>query len=277
MRKKIANKTNNSKISNFSPEVLKAIVGIIKKNFTGQEIEEVSESLKFTNGVFSIEKLLQMTDIKIISIIEKFMHPLSHMGDIEKTKAFVKQVENILWYDNLIIENDENRGYVIIDKDFRDIFNELKLERIIEKNPYREEDVIPTKEERMVILERKKLEELRLNKNNQINISYNINIGRFVFNGKEIVNVMGKQKNVSDCLVEAGENIKVSWDAINEKITGNINEIFNDYEKLSIKKMVHGAVTQINKKTEKYLKLEKPLIYFNENEYCFQYPIDKNG
>jgi len=109
-----------------------------------------------------------------------------------------------------------------------------------------------------------------------ISITYNINIGKFIFNGKDVCNVSGNQKSVSDCLVEAGENKNVSWDILNEKITGFVGEVLNNHEMALAKKTVHSAVTEINKKTEKYLEPEKLLIDFKESEYWLQYPIHKN-
>ena len=112
----------------------------------------------------------------------------------------------------------------------------------------------------------------------EITISYNIKIGRFIFNSKDTVEVAGKQKDVSDYLFEAGKDKKVSWDEINEKINDISNENPQDQKAITlIKKSINGAVTEINKKTEKYLEPQKQLIDFKDNEYWFQYKIGRDG
>lgn len=108
-------------------------------------------------------------------------------------------------------------------------------------------------------------------------ITYNINIGLFIFNGKDKIEVSGKQKDTADCLINAGKNIKVSWDDINEKITSRIGEVLNENETKLAKKSVIGAVSEINKKTEKYLEPDKLLIDFKESEYWLQYEVGKVG
>lgn len=110
-----------------------------------------------------------------------------------------------------------------------------------------------------------------------ITILYNKNIGQFLFNEKDTLIITGKQKDVVDCLTEADENIKVSWDEIHDKMIGRNDEQLNDHEMVLVKKSINGAVSEINKKTEKYLEPEKLLIGYKESEYWFQYKVNKNG
>ena len=111
----------------------------------------------------------------------------------------------------------------------------------------------------------------------EISITYNINMGQFIFNGKNTVEVEGKQKDASDCLVKAGENKKVSWEEMHERmddISGIIyGELLNLVQQTKVKRGVNGVVSEINFKTKEYLEPEKPLINFKENEYWLQYKV----
>jgi hypothetical protein len=108
-------------------------------------------------------------------------------------------------------------------------------------------------------------------------IGYNTNLGQFIFDGKDTVEFEGKQKDVTDCLMEAGREVKVSWDAINEKMEGVDSLDLNKHEIILTKKSVHGAVIEINEKTERYLEKNKPLIGFKDNEYWLQYEVKRDG
>ena len=89
-----------------------------------------------------------------------------------------------------------------------------------------------------------------------IDITYNINIGRFTFNNKDIVVVEGKQKDVSDYLINAGENIKASWDEIHETFKDFAEEDTTNQTKIEAnKRSIRTAVNEINKHTEKYLEI----------------------
>lgn len=147
--------SNSKKLDNkFSPEVLRAVASLIEKNFTGLEIKDISKLINGTGKIFDFENYREGTLLKIfnkikndnkkiIKIIEEFMRPLSHTGDDQKAISFVKQMGNILWHDHLIIEQDENENYVILNEGESDIFHDLKLERIEQKNPYIESEEIP--------------------------------------------------------------------------------------------------------------------------------------
>ncbi len=112
---------------------------------------------------------------------------------------------------------------------------------------------------------------------NIINITYNINIGKFTFNAKNSVVLEGKQKDISDCLVDAGINKKISWDIINDKMADLSEDLLSNSDLLKIKRSINGSVVEINKKTEKYLEHEKMLIDYKDNEYWLQYEVKIDG
>lgn len=111
----------------------------------------------------------------------------------------------------------------------------------------------------------------------KLKIEYTLNLGQLVFNGKSTVEISGIQKDVMDCLIEAEGNGKVSWDAIYEEIQGTTYIELNKHETILAKKSINGAVSEINKKTERYLEEGKLLIEFKDNEYWLQYEIDIDG
>lgn len=116
-------------------------------------------------------------------------------------------------------------------------------------------------------------------KKKKINIAYHDLIGQFVFNGENTVEVNGKQKDISDYLVMAGKNKKISWDEIYEKMLDTTKAIdgLNRLEINLAKKSINGVVTEINKKTERYLEQGISLINLKENEYWLQYEVGKDG
>jgi len=116
-------------------------------------------------------------------------------------------------------------------------------------------------------------------KDETITIHYNTKIGVFTFNGKKIKPFEGIQRVVSTSLVIAGCDTKVSWDEINEKNLGAGEAISGDpgtNERTLIKKRINGAVSEINKKTEKYLK-DELLIGLKDNEYWLQHDVTIDG
>jgi len=115
------------------------------------------------------------------------------------------------------------------------------------------------------------------NQKPRLNISYNINIGQFMFNNEETVELEGKQKDAFDCIFDKGLYDKVSWDEINEKWADTAvgSEEYNNLEIDVSKRSVRGAIKEINKKVEKYILPEKELIGSKDNEYWLQYQVDK--
>jgi hypothetical protein len=112
----------------------------------------------------------------------------------------------------------------------------------------------------------------------KLKIKYNLNLGQLVFNGKNMIEIEGIQKCVVDCLVEAEKGKVVSWDEINEKKEGvNYSGELTTHEMNLLKKSINGAVSEINKKTDKYLEEGKSLIGLKDNEYWLQYEIDIDG
>lgn len=107
-------------------------------------------------------------------------------------------------------------------------------------------------------------------------ITYNMNIGCFTINKKDKVVVEGKQKDVSDYLVNVGKNIKASWDEIYETFKDYVDEdSVNKAMTEAHKRSIRTAVNEINKHTEKYLEPDKDLIDYKDNEYWLQYEVDK--
>lgn len=118
------------------------------------------------------------------------------------------------------------------------------------------------------------------NENKKVfHISYNINIGRFIFNDNDsdVVDLEGKQKDTADCLVGAGKEVKISWDEIHDSFKDLVadQDTPNATELDARKRSVRTAVTEINKHTEKYLKENKNLIDAKDNQYWLQYEVDK--
>ena len=109
----------------------------------------------------------------------------------------------------------------------------------------------------------------------EVKVQYNVNLGQFIFNDDRRVEFEGKQKDVTDCLVSGGKDHKVSWDEINERMGGESD--LNEHGINLAKKSVNGAVSEINKKTEKYLESGKLLIGFKDNEYWLHYRVDTDG
>ena len=111
----------------------------------------------------------------------------------------------------------------------------------------------------------------------EIHIAYNISIGKFIFNNKNFILLEGKQKDVADCLVKQGENIKVSWDEIYDTFKDLLTQK-DDSDGLGIdicKRSVRTAVKEINRHTIKYLLPNRQLIDAKNNEYWLQYQVDK--
>jgi hypothetical protein len=112
----------------------------------------------------------------------------------------------------------------------------------------------------------------------KLKIEYNEKIGQLVFNGKYTIEIEGVQKHVLDCLMKAEEDDKVSWDEIQETIEGaTYTGDLNSYETNLAKKSINGAVSEINKKAERYLEEGKVFIGLKNNEYWLQYEIDIDG
>jgi hypothetical protein len=108
-------------------------------------------------------------------------------------------------------------------------------------------------------------------------ITYNINIGQFKFS-TGTVTVEGNQKDAVDCLVEEGVDKKVSWDVIFEAFKNDMDGVAmpaDRKKRARQKRSVSTAVTEVNKKTNKYLDPNKDLIARKDNEYWLEYVVDK--
>jgi len=115
-----------------------------------------------------------------------------------------------------------------------------------------------------------------IEKTTTVHISYNINIGKFIFNGIATVELEGKQKDTADYLVNAGKEVKVCWDEIHD----TFKDLVTDQDKPNVtegdaqKRSVRTAVNEINKHTQKYLQ-NGALIDAKNNYYWLQYEVDK--
>ncbi len=120
-------------------------------------------------------------------------------------------------------------------------------------------------------------EKSNINKKTEVHISYNINIGKFIFNNKGSVELEGKQKDTAECLVNAGKDVKISWDEIHDKFKDLVDDqdIPNTVELDTRKRSVRTAVKEINTHTKEYLEPNKDLIDAKNNEYWLQYEVDK--
>ena len=109
----------------------------------------------------------------------------------------------------------------------------------------------------------------------KLDIFYNENLGQFIFNDINVIDLEGKQKDTADCLVAHGKDKKVCWDEIHE----NFKDLTTDIdlptppELDARKRSVRTAVTEINNRARLYLKT-KDLVNFKDNWYWLQYYVD---
>ncbi len=110
----------------------------------------------------------------------------------------------------------------------------------------------------------------------KLHISYNTNLGQLILNEDGLVELEGKQKDVAECLVKHGKDVKVSWDEIYEQFKDSVEDedIPNRVETDKRKRSVRTAITEINNHTKEYLG-NKELIGAKDNEYWLQHEVDK--
>lgn len=123
------------------------------------------------------------------------------------------------------------------------------------------------------------ISELEDKKTEPKKVKYNTDLGQFVFNDGKIIQLEGKQKDVAECLALAGKNKKVSWDVIHGKIEGlpEASDALSKKERISTKKSIRGAVSEINGKIEKHFGSKISFINFKKNEYWLTYDVEKDG
>ena len=113
------------------------------------------------------------------------------------------------------------------------------------------------------------------------NITYSLNIWKFIFNNEGVVLLEGKQRDVASCLVsndawESRVRIGDIYDYI-KPLPESYNELRkNKKEWKTFCDVIREAANEINKKTKQYISEEK-LIDYKNNEYWLERKIGKDG
>jgi hypothetical protein len=103
-----------------------------------------------------------------------------------------------------------------------------------------------------------------------VSITYNTSLGQLKVASKTL-EFEGVQKDICDCLVMNGFEVKVSWDEIHDDFVGEIASDTN-----AGKKKIYDAVLQVNKKTQSLLTENLEFIGYKNHEYWLQYKVSKS-
>ena len=110
------------------------------------------------------------------------------------------------------------------------------------------------------------------------NIMYKEGTGQLAVNGEDSDAFSGKQKDIIDCLVDAGKDKRVSWQEIHDKFQDSVTDQDSPTkgELSKRKRSIRNAVKAINDRAKiLILSSKKDLIAAKENEYWLQYEVGK--
>lgn len=223
---------------NEDAEFLKGIVHILSY---GQAVNEKSQ-------IFAPSLVKKV----ILNTLFKKNPDLQYGVQQEQEKAFTL-------FNFLKLENE------VLKKENADYKKQVKEARRNAKTMERALSILLKEKEEREALEKKKI------------ISYNKNLGRLTINGKRLLEFLGKQKEMLDCLTEAGKNKKVSWEKIYEDTEGMPSKIYSKLEQKVIKKSVLDVAYQINNRTAAPLEADERSMFIGvrKNEYWLQYEVNK--
>lgn len=101
----------------------------------------------------------------------------------------------------------------------------------------------------------------------EVNITYSKGVGKLTFGDTGSVVFEGYQKDLLDCLIDKGKEVKKSWDEVCEAF----GDEFDSAD--AAKRAVRNAMREINRNTAKHLPSGEKLIDAKANEYWLQYKV----